>query len=558
MFEYSFLAWLFLIIPVLLMIQFFRYKDRSKLWTHFQHPRNWKSDIQLSDSGHYFWQKIFISLALVACIFALMKPQFGERYETIERSGRQIYFVVDTSLSMLAEDGLPTRLDTAKYHMQQLLSKLSNDSISIIPYASTAYVYLPLTNDLSATNLFIEDMFVGMIGSSGSNITNALDIVAKNMATQGSKSATIIVFSDGEFSPALSSQKLKQMLGKRNIDSIIVGIGSRQGEPIPQKSADDKLVSYKKDSAGNIVLTKRVDANLQRLSKLINGTVFDGDPSPLVTERIYLHLSKIETQALEEQQRVTKIDRYHWVLLLALIILLIEYFFPKLTLKYMTKTFIFIVLLGAFSNPIYSAHPGNNAYYNQDYELAKKTFEKDLVKDPENAKIIYNLGNTYYKMQEYDQAIQAYKESLPELNKFNQTKALYNIGTSYLKNNDLKSALSYYKEVLKRDPNHLKTKQNIELALRQDKSNQQSSSDQEQDTSSNEDNSESDPNNQTEKLQPENNNSSAENDLEDTSTPDNKEELTEQQIQYLVDNAEKEAREKRHKKMDQLFEENTW
>ena len=161
-------------------------------------------------------------------------------------------------------------------------------------------------------------------------------------------------------------------------------------------------------------------------------------------------------------------------------------------------------------------------------------------------------------MQEYDQAIQAYKESLPELRKLDQINALYNIGTSYLKNNDLKSALSYYKEVLKRDPNHLKTKQNIEFALRQDKPNQQSNSDQEQDTSSNENNGESGPNNQTGKSQPENNNSLEENDQEDASKTDNKEELTEHQIQYLVDNAEKEARVKRHKKMDQLFEENTW
>ena len=129
-----------------------------------------------------------------------MRPQYGERYETIERTGRQIYFIMDTSLSMLAEDGAPSRLDSAKYHIQQLLSKLDDDVLAIIPYASTAYTYLPLTNDVSAVNLFLEDMFVGMIGSSGTNISNALKVVAR-IKKQGDSSATLIIFSDGEFSP---------------------------------------------------------------------------------------------------------------------------------------------------------------------------------------------------------------------------------------------------------------------------------------------------------------------------------------------------------------------
>ena len=82
----------------------------------------------------------------------------------------------------------------------------------LVPYASTAYVYLPLTNDSSAIDLFVNDMFVGIIGSAGSNITNALDIVAKNIRSNKSSSATIIVFSDGEFTPDLSSQKYQAYL----------------------------------------------------------------------------------------------------------------------------------------------------------------------------------------------------------------------------------------------------------------------------------------------------------------------------------------------------------
>ena len=128
-----------------------------------------------------------------------MRPQFGEHYKTIEREGRKIFFVIDTSLSMLAEDGAVTRMDLAKYHVKQLLPKIDDDMISIIPF-SNAYTYLPLTTDISAVDIFIDDIYVGMIGSSGTDITNALkhinDVTSKDSINMNT---TIIIFSDGEF-----------------------------------------------------------------------------------------------------------------------------------------------------------------------------------------------------------------------------------------------------------------------------------------------------------------------------------------------------------------------
>ena len=69
-----------------------------------------------------------------------MRPQYGEHFETVEREGRQVFFIMDTSLSMLAEDGAKTRLDLAKYHIQQLLPKLNDDFMSIILCQHSVYL----------------------------------------------------------------------------------------------------------------------------------------------------------------------------------------------------------------------------------------------------------------------------------------------------------------------------------------------------------------------------------------------------------------------------------
>ena len=181
--------------------------------------------------------------------------------------------------------------------------------MSIVPYANTAYTYLPLTSDYSAVDLFLDDIFVGMIGSSGSDIMNALTVVRDAIKTNKiNQSATLIIFSDGEFTPKVNQDKIDDMFRGVSIQSMVVGLGSLQGEPIPQRGENNEIIKYKKDGKGNIILSKRIDEQLERLAESLNGIVVEGEVSPLVAEKLYQHLSKIETQQLEEKQLVTKID----------------------------------------------------------------------------------------------------------------------------------------------------------------------------------------------------------------------------------------------------------
>ena len=303
--------------------------------------------------------------------------------------------------------------------------------------------------------------------------------------------------------------------------------------------------------------------------------MIEGEVSPLVAEKIYLYLSKVETQQLEEKQVITKIDRYHWFLFMALLCLMIDFLFPKIQLKYLKNVIIFLVFLIS-SNAIHASHPGTNAYNDQKFHKAEAQFKEALAKDPENGKITYNLGNTYFKLGDPAKSIKAYEEAIQLLPEKKKVSAYYNLGTSHLKNNNLEQALTAYKEVLKRNPDHLKTKQNIELALRQKSSqqkkssqnnqknkenNQDSSESNEQQANQNEtdENNEKENNNQTSQTEETPKPSSEDEDPSQSEPPEQSNEtLSEQQIQYLVDTAEKEAREKRQKKQSQLFEEATW
>jgi Ca-activated chloride channel homolog len=566
MFAFKYGAWAFLLIPILGALYYLRHKDRDKLWSVFQQKKRWNIAIHLSDSGVFFWRKVVVLFALLCLIIGLMRPQYGTRYQTVERQGRQIFFIVDTSLSMLAEDGAKTRLDLAKYHIQQLVSKLNDDFISIIPYASTAYTYLPLTTDRSAVSLFSNDMYVGMIGSSGSNIGKALEVVKDTLNKRAmQKNATVIVVSDGEFTPSIEQPKVVDLFKGMAVDAIVVGVGSSQGEPIPIRDQTNEKIGYKKDAEGNIVLSKRVDYQLERLAEALNGVVIKGEASPLVAEKVYAVLTKAEAKTLASSQLMTHIDRYHWALFVALLLLISDFVFPKLYGKYIKRLAILAIIMG-LPVQVHAEHPGIKAYNNQQYEVAKDTFSNSLSQRPDQGAALYNLGNSYYKLKDYKSAAQAYKEAIPNVSEKQLIDAYYNLGSTQLQDNNLKGAIAAYKEVLKRDPNHIKTKQNIELALRKAKMPPQQSSkgngekktkDSEK---SSQENTEESKKNQSEdqKSAPKNekNQETPESDGENKKI--NNDVLSEQQINYLVDAAEKDAREKRQKKVQGLFEGGNW
>jgi hypothetical protein len=149
------------------------------------------------------------------------------------------------------------------------------------------------------------------------------------------------------------------------------------------------------------------------------------------------------------------------------------------------------------------------------------------------------------------------------------------LGTAHLNNNDFKQALAAYREVLTRDPSHLKAKQNLEWALRQQDMPPQASNGSQNQTDDTTDDTDAQSNDQptTEDVanrEQEEDKQSANNDeqmggqepeltsKEGDEAPKTPQTLSEEQIEYLVNNAEKEAREKRRQKQASLFEGDQW
>ena len=132
--------------------------------------------------------------------------------------------------------------------------------------------------------------------------------------------------------------------------------------------------------------------------------------------------------------------------------------------------FLFAVLLvvsNGFSQ--YNRSTLNNGvdkYDEKKYTDAEVDFRKVVEISPKSYEANFNLGNTYYKQEKYDDAIKSYQSAF-ENAKDNESKAkiFHNVGNSLLKSNKIEQSVEAYKNALKFNPNDQDTKYNLSYAL---------------------------------------------------------------------------------------------
>ena len=142
-----FLVWF----PVLLVWVVYASKKRENFLSHYSKSQQNKI---LNISEPKIWLKrmlIFSSLALFTIAGA--RPMMGGEEIRSKSEGIDIAIVFDISLSMLAEDEGGARYVRGKNLLLEAVNSLSGDRIALIPFAGSAFLQLPLTDDYMTLSL---------------------------------------------------------------------------------------------------------------------------------------------------------------------------------------------------------------------------------------------------------------------------------------------------------------------------------------------------------------------------------------------------------------------
>ncbi|MCF6154595.1 MAG: VWA domain-containing protein [Candidatus Brocadia sp.] len=220
-------------------------------------------------------------MSAACCILGMvvLQPKWQTTQDHYEKEGLEIVFVLDVSISMLAEDVKPNRLQRAKMEISHLVQGLEGDRVGLVVFAARAFSLLPYpTNDYERVFLRILNMinenYVRFVPY-GTNIGNAF-ILAMNTFGKENTKKVMILLTDGEEQIITRSQvaeAVKLLLERKDIAIYVVGIGDlKKASPIPKRDKEGNVTGYEITEEGETIYTNPNPIFLREIAEMVGGT----------------------------------------------------------------------------------------------------------------------------------------------------------------------------------------------------------------------------------------------------------------------------------------------
>jgi len=265
---------------VLIFLVYLYSTGRKRMWlSSFGGLDILQSFSRIPNTTQNIMKGLMVSISFCGLCMVLIGPKWQTIEEYQEMEGMEIVFVLDVSLSMLAEDVNPNRLQRAKIEMESLIKGLENDYLGLVVFAGRAFSMLPyLTTDYDSIYLRILRMInenYSRFVPYGTNVGNAL-LLAIESFSEEEREKVIIFLTDGEEQLSVRSQvaeAVKMLMERKDISVYLIGIGDPlKASPIPKKDKNGHVTGFEIDFEDNTIMTKPDPELLQEIADVTGGT----------------------------------------------------------------------------------------------------------------------------------------------------------------------------------------------------------------------------------------------------------------------------------------------
>jgi len=243
---------------------------------------------------HDLFLIIISIIQLVGLLFISISagsPIQTKKQSVENRDVRDIYFVVDVSRSMLADDFSPNRLEVAKKYIKDFIEYRGNDRIGINIFAEKIITLSPLTYDQIALKDKVGDISVGFLGN-GTNIGDAIALAVARLEKSEAKSKIIILLTDGVSNAGSISPRHAGNIAKEKMIKIYgIGIGTTGDAYIPYRVGSRTM--RQRIPGGNID-----HGLLDEISKNTNGKYYKAT-SDASLRKIFNQINELEKTNIE-------------------------------------------------------------------------------------------------------------------------------------------------------------------------------------------------------------------------------------------------------------------
>lgn len=313
--------WLLAIVPVLIGLHIWMTYRKKRQLQEFGDPELVAALMPNASKVRPHVKFALSLLALILLIFAVARPQYGTKEETIKRQGIEVMVALDISNSMLAEDVAPNRLDRAKQMLARLMDQMVDDKVGLAVFAGESFVQIPITCDYVSAKMFLQNINPDLIQAQGTAIGRALSCCINGFGSEESEAnRAIILITDGE-NHEDDAKAVAEAARDKGIHIYVVGIGKPEGSPIPDGNGN-----FKKDRSGQVVVSRLNEDMCKEIAAAGGGIYVRADNTNTAGRALQKELDKLGKSELESHVFTDYNEQFQSFVLLALIILFIEFF----------------------------------------------------------------------------------------------------------------------------------------------------------------------------------------------------------------------------------------
>ncbi|HEX7094888.1 MAG TPA: VWA domain-containing protein, partial [Acidimicrobiales bacterium] len=230
------------------------------------------------------WRKHVVAATFLSCV-ALQSIAFAnpQRTERVPKERATVMLAIDVSLSMMADDVSPSRLEGAKeaatQFVQQLPPKLN---VGLVAFSGVAAVKVPPSQDRAAVLAAIEQLQLGEGTAIGDAILASLAAIETVPPDEEGTTppAVIILMSDGKTTRGTPDAEAAEEAAKAGVAVSTIAFGTASGtitvpeEPVPiPVPVDEEALEAVADATGGETYDAESTEELKQVYQGIGSSV---------------------------------------------------------------------------------------------------------------------------------------------------------------------------------------------------------------------------------------------------------------------------------------------
>ena len=432
------------------------------------------------------WRSLRLGVMALLAGLAVAGPRWGMEPAIVTGDGIDVVLALDASLSMLAADERPSRLERMKQEVRRYRDLARADRVALLAFAGRSYILTPLTNDEGAIDLFLDTLDPSIVGQAGTALEPAIrQGIGLLQAARGSGGRALVILSDGEaFDDAAATLAAAREARAAEIHVVTVGFGTEAGNSIPVVEGGQTIA--KRDADGNRVIS-RYDPALLREIATSGGGDFIAATETDKGARIHRALARLDAKQREVEEGRSRPLRLAWFLFPAFLLLILDAWradggtFVRLRrllrrlLRLGPTAAVLALFVAAPSAGAQSSKDAMAAFVAKDYMRAAQLWRQQIADGDKRPGTLSNFGTAMLAADSLAPAVEALERAAYSPDPATRHKALYNLGLAQLKRGtradnpdaerSIGAAIAAYRTLLLQQPQDAEARWNYELAL---------------------------------------------------------------------------------------------